>query len=172
MAESKNQEMLEGLKTAMEAELTGHNFYKSAVKSVSDPRAKEALSEMAEDEMNHFQYLRHQYMSVLEKGDYDFTRKLLKDSQQRKENPIFSDAIKKRVKDSHYEVSVLTIGMKLELDAIHYYRGCAKKAGKEEAKRFFNELADWETSHYEAFEQALDSLKEEYWEANDFIPVI
>ncbi len=60
----QNQEILDGLKTAMEAELTGFNFYKMAAENVTDPRAKETFAKMAEEEMGHFKYLRHQYQSV------------------------------------------------------------------------------------------------------------
>jgi len=167
----QNQEILNGLKTAMEAELTGFNFYKKAAENLTDPKAKETLSEMAEEEMGHFKYLRHQYQSVLEKGNYDFAKAFIKKNGDQSENPIFSAAIKDRIKDSHYEVSVLTIGMKLELEAMTFYRSCAEKASTEEAKRFYNELADWEQGHYKAFKNELDGLKEDYWAANDFVPM-
>ena len=68
----ENQEVLTGLKTAMEAELTGYNFYKNASENVKDSNAKKALSEMAKEELAHFNYLKHQYKSILEKGEYDF----------------------------------------------------------------------------------------------------
>jgi len=167
----QNQEILNGLKTAMEAELTGANFYKNAAKNVTDPKAKETLSQMAEEEMGHFNYLRHQYQSVVEKGDYDFAKAFIKKAGDQTESPIFSAAIKDRIKDSHYEVSVLTIGMKLELEAMTFYRSCAEKADTEEARRFYNELADWEQGHYKAFEKELNALKEDYWTANDFVPM-
>lgn len=170
--EEKNREILNGLKTAMKAELTGYNFYKNAAKNLDDERAKEAMSEMAEDEMSHFNYLRHQYKAIFETSNYDFSKKLIGDSRSKEENPIFSEVIKSRVKDCHYEVSVLTIGMKLEQDAIHYYQECAKKAESEEAKTFYQTLATWEQRHYDAFDQALNSLKEEYWQANNFVPMI
>jgi rubrerythrin len=168
----KNTEaILQGLKTAIEAELTGHEFYKNAAKTTSDPVGKETFSRMAEEEMGHFNYLRHQYESVLEKGEYDLTKKLLKKDHTHAENPIFSDEIKRRVKDSHFEVSALTIGMKLELDAMRFYRTCAEKADSEDVKEFYNELADWEKDHYHAFEQQLDTLKEDYFQANNFVPM-
>ena len=168
---SKRDGILKGLKTAMEAELTGHEFYKNAAKAMRDTKAKETLAHMAEEEMNHFNHLRHQYRSVLENGDYDFSKKLGKKGSGRSGGPIFSDAIKGRIKDSHYEVSVLTIGMKLELEAIKYYRSCAQKAESDEAKKFFEELADWEEGHYRAFEKELEMMKEEYWQANNFVPM-
>ena len=166
-----NQEILDGLKTAMEAELTGFNFYKMAADNVKDANAKKTLSQMAEEEMGHFKYLRHQYKSVLEKGNYDFARAFIKKTEDENESPIFSAAIKDRIKDSHYEVSVLTIGMKLEMEAMIFYRSCAEKADSVDAKQFYNELADWEQGHYKAFENELDMLKEDYWAANDFIPM-
>ena len=126
---------------------------------------------MAKEEMEHFKYLRHQYKSVLENGDYDFAREFVNLDRKQKENPVFSQEIKDRVKECHLEVSVLTIGMKLELDAINYYRSCAEKAETVEAKQFYQGLADWETMHFEAFEWELNRLKEDYWQANDFIPM-
>jgi rubrerythrin len=167
----KTEEILQGLKTAIEAELTGHEFYKSAAKTTSDPVGKETFSRMAEEEIGHFNYLRHQYKSVLEKGEYDFTKKLLKQDHKYAESPIFSDEIKRRIKDSHFEVSALTIGMKLELDAMRFYRVCAEKADSEDVKNFYTELADWEKDHYHAFENQLDMLKEDYFQANNFVPM-
>lgn len=167
----QNQEILDGLKSAMEAELTGFNFYKMAAENVTDPKAKETLAEMAQEEMGHFKYLQHQYRSVLEKGDYDFAKAFIRKTEDETESPIFSDAIKDRIKESHYEVSVLTIGMKLELEAMLFYRSCAEKAASGEAKAFYNELADWEQGHYKVFENALEMLKGDYWAANDFTPM-
>jgi len=167
----QTKEILEGLKTAIEAEITGHEFYKNAAKSTKDPMGKETFAQMAEEEMGHFNYLRHQYNSVLEKGDYDFSKKLIKKKKEHAANPIFSEEIKNRIKDSHFEVSALTIGMKLELDAMTFYRSCAKKTKNKEVKEFYNELADWEQDHYLAFEKQLDVLKQEYFQANNFIPM-
>ncbi|MEA3436620.1 MAG: ferritin family protein [Thermodesulfobacteriota bacterium] len=167
----KTEEILQGLKTAIEAELTGHEFYKSAAKTTSDPVGKETFSRMAKEELGHFNYLRHQYKSVLEKGEYDFTKKLLKKDHKHADSPIFSDEIKRRIKDSHFEVSALTIGMKLELDAMRFYKACAEKTDNENVKKFYAELADWEKDHYRAFEQQLDMLKEDYFHANNFFPM-
>jgi rubrerythrin len=169
--ENKSKEDLNALKTAMETELTGYNFYRTAATSITDQSGKEALLSMANEEMEHFKYLQHQYKSILENGDYDFTRKIIKVSREKEENPIFSKDIKSRVKECHFEVSVLSIGMKLELDAINYYRSCAEKANTQEAREIYQELASWEQTHYNAFEKELSRLKEDYWQANNFVPM-
>ena len=165
------KDILKGLKTAMEAELTGHEFYKNAAKSTDDPKGKETFSRMAEEEMGHFQYLKHQYGAVMEKGAYDFSKEWNKKSHKHAENPVFSPEIRERVKDAHFEVSALTIGMKLELDAMRYYRSCAEKASDEEVKAFYRGLAEWEEDHFHAFENELDMLKEDYFQANNFVPM-
>jgi rubrerythrin len=166
----KQKEILEGLKTAMEAELTGHQFYKAAAKSTKDLKGREAFMKMAEEEMGHFNELRKQYKSVLGTGEYDFIKKLSRGRAKRSSGPIFSKDIKKRIRNSHFEVSALNIGMKLELDAMNFYRNCAKKATNPDAKAFYNDLAEWEQGHYHAFKNQLDMLKEEYFTANHFVP--
>ena len=169
--DKQTEAILKGLKTAIEAELTGHEFYKNAAKSTNDPMGKETFARMAEEEMGHLNYLRHQYKSVMETGDYDFSKTLNKKQYKHADNPVFSEQIKERIKDSHFEVSALSIGMKLEMDAMNYYRSCAKAADNEQAQQFFNELADWEEDHYAAFERQLEMLKEEYFAANNFVPM-
>jgi rubrerythrin len=132
---------------------------------------KAVFSRMAEEEMGHFRYLRRQYRFILETGDYDFTRKLLKSPKKGASSPIFSKEIKKRIKSSHFEVSALSIGMKLEMEAAGFYRKCAAKATTPSAKKFYNELAEWEQGHYQSFKNQLDLLKEEYFAANHFVPM-
>jgi rubrerythrin len=163
--------ILEGLKIAIEAELTGHEFYNNAARSTNDPKGKETFSKMALEEMGHLNYLRHQYQSILETGSYDFSRKLGKGTRKHSVGPIFSKEIKSRIKNSHFEVSALSIGMKLEQDAMNFYRSCAEKAETKDVKAFYNELAAWEEGHYQAFKNQLQMLKEEYFQANNFIPM-
>lgn len=169
--EKKTEGILQGLKIAIEAELIGHAFYQNAAKSTTDPMGKETFLRMAEEEMAHFQYLRHQYKAILETGKYDLSKTLLVKHYRHADNPVFSQEIKNRLRDSHFEVSALTIGMKLELDAMNYYRSCAQKAEEEAVKRFYTELAEWEQDHYLAFERALEMLKEDYFQANRFVPM-
>jgi rubrerythrin len=167
----QTEKVLDGLKTAMEAELTGHQFYKAASKNTKDPKGKETFSSMADEEMGHFNYLRHQYQSILKTGEYDFAKKLLKGPKKGGSNLIFSKEIRNRIKTSHFEVSALTIGMKLEMEAAGFYRKCAAKAGTPAAKKFYMELAEWEQGHYESFKNQLDLLKEDYFAANHFVPM-
>ena len=90
-------------------------------------------------------------------------------------NPATKKAMKyslrERIKESHFEISALTIGMKLELDAMHYYRACAERAQSKDVRQLYEALADWEQDHYRAFQRQLEMLKQDYFEANNFIPM-
>jgi rubrerythrin len=167
----QTEKVLDGLKMAMEAELTGHQFYKAASKNTKDPKGKETFSRMADEEMGHFNYLRHQYQSLLKSGEYDFKRKLNKSRRKSGSSPIFSKEIRNRIKTSHFEISALTIGMKLEMEAAGFYRKCAAKAATPAEKKFYKELAEWEQGHFQAFKNELDLLKEDYFAANHFVPM-
>jgi rubrerythrin len=168
---TSQEEILKGLRTAMEAEIFGHNFYKSTAQNTADPLGKETFARMAEEELGHFNYLRAQYKAIMNKGNYDFSPPLSVVHKKLAGNPIFSDEIRKRVKDSHLEVSALSIGMKLELEAVNFYRRCAQQAESPEAQQFYSELAEWEEDHYLAFEQQLDQLKDDYFQSNNFVPM-
>ena len=155
----------------MEAELIGHQFYKNAAQNTSDEQGKQVFQEMATEEMLHFNYLRRQYQSIFDTGSYDFSTKLVKEAAKQDDNPIFSQKMRKRIKDCHFEISALTIAMKLEMDSVRFYRHCAEQAATEEAKNFYLELAEWEQEHLQSLEQELEMLKEDYWEANHFVPM-
>ncbi|MEA2110031.1 MAG: hypothetical protein U9P07_11485 [Pseudomonadota bacterium] len=62
---------------------------------------------MAEEEMIHFNYLRRQYQSIFDTGSYDFSTKLVKEAAKQDDNPIFSQKMRERIKDCHFEISVL-----------------------------------------------------------------
>ena len=61
--------------------------------------------------------------------------------------------------------------MQLELNAVNFYRQCAEESDNPEVKAFFNHLVKWEQGHYDGFAQELESLKEDYWQANNFVPM-
>lgn len=166
-----NEKILVALKTAMEAEMTGHHFYNNAAATTEDPQGKATFKRLAEEELLHFNYLKKQYGSVLETGDFNFSVPLTLDPNAEISGPIFSPQLKARIKQSHFEISALSVGMQLELNAVNFYRQCANESDNPEVKAFFNHLVKWEQGHYDGFAQELDSLKEDYWEANNFVPM-
>ena len=169
MDESTKQ-LLEGLREAMRAERHGHTFYKTAAMNTQDPTGKEVFEQLAREELEHFEFLAAHYKSVLDKGQLDADAKLTGHAEVDPESPIFSNQLRERIKDAHFEMSAISIAVQLELNAINRYRELAAKASIPEVKKFFEELANWESSHYKAFLNQQQSLQDEYWTASGFSP--
>ena len=164
------KELVEGLKAAMLAERTGHEFYKMAAASTKDEAGRQTFERLAAEEQSHFEFLRKHYDSLLEKGELAKGVKLGEAHALASEHPIFSNDLASRIKQSHFEMSAISIATQLELNAINHYREQAAKTTLPEAKKFFQELVVWESGHYEAFVRQQQELQETYWAEARFSP--
>ena len=160
--------LTEGLLKALQAERDGHSFYQMASLSSQDPKAKDIFAQLAAEELDHMQFLARHHESVLKTGRPDAEAKLGSRAQLAGAWPIFSEAVKRRLKDAHFEMSALAIGIQLELDAQKFYRELAGKTKEPGVKQFLLELAEWEAGHYQALLRQQQVLKEDYWTENGF----
>ncbi len=165
-----NSAIIEGLKVAIKTELDGHYFYLMAAESMKDTKGKELFKVLAEEEMSHKKFLEKNYKSLLETGKIDSGASLGKKKIFDGDNPIFSDSIKSRLGDAHFEMTALSIAINLELNSINHYKEQKNLAEDEDVKSFFQELIDWETGHYDALLRQDEAIKHEYWEAAGFAP--
>jgi len=166
----KASQLADGLLRAIKAERDGHSFYQMAGNSTEDARAKEMFSNLAAEELDHMHFLTEHYQSVLKTGKPSETAKLGARTELTGLSPIFSDGLKTRIKEAHIEMSALSIGIQLELDAMKFYRSQADANDDPTVKSFYMELADWESGHYQALTRQQEELKEDYWSAGGFSP--
>jgi len=160
----------EGLFKAIQAEIEGQHFYKMAANSTQDEKGKEVLLMLASDEAMHANFLKHQYDSFLKSGKVDESVSLGKPRFMQGSSPIFSNNFKARLDSSHFEMSALSIGIQLELNAMQFYKAEAAECEDEYMKRFYLELAEWERGHYQMLLAQQENLKEDYWEQAGFAP--
>lgn len=160
----------EGLFKAIQAEGDGHHFYRMAARSTTDPKGREVLEMLATEELGHKEFLSAQYKAVMETGNLDASVKLGTRAAFTGESPIFSERLLARVKEAHFEMSALSIGIQLELSAMQYYRSEAEEASDPQVKSFYNELAEWEKGHHEVLSRQQEALKEDYWSEAGFSP--
>ena len=163
-------QLLTALKNAMEAEMTGHQFYLHAAKTTQDPQGKATFTRMAAEELEHFHALKHQYEAVGANGEFNRSTALLEVPPAQPASPIFSAGFREQVGQQHFEMSALSIGMQLELNAINHYRTSAEACDDADVQAFFKRLEEWEQGHYEDFADELEQLRADYWAANDFAP--
>lgn len=161
----------EGLKKAIEAEGTGYHFYMMAASNTKDDKGRKTFEMLAGEELDHVRFLKAQYQSITDSGTVNQNIELaapkVTDSGA---SPIFSENIKSRVNDAHYEMTALSIGIQLELSAISFYKGEAEKYDDPSVKSMFRALADWEQGHYDMLSRQYDNLREDYWSSGGFSP--
>jgi rubrerythrin len=170
MTTDENKRVTEGLKQAIQAEIDGYHFYMMAARSTDDDKGREVFEKLADDEKEHVRFLSIQYNAFMDHGAPDAAAKLGSRADLSGPSPIFSEGFRSRIKDAHFEMSALSIGASLELSAVQFYKDQAAQSDDEIVKKFYLELADWESGHYNALLQQQESLKEDYWAGGGFSP--
>ncbi len=169
MSDSRKN-IIEGLRQAIRNESDGYHFYTMAAGNIKDEKGKRTFETLASEEQMHMSFLNSQYRSLIETGRLDKTVSLGKPAELKGDNPIFTEGIKKRISDAHFEMSALSIGIQLELNSQQYYKRQSDLADNPEVRSFYSRLADWESGHYHALLRQQESLKEEYWAEGGFAP--
>ena len=158
------------LETAMKGEIEGRELYKIAADRSDDAKAKDVFTYLAGEEDSHFEALKGMYHSYL-KGEElaipDLPRLVTFEDAT---NPIFSKDFKNRLQGRHFEMSALSIAVKLELDAFQYYQKISDESDDADVKKFFSRLSAWEKDHYNALQREIAYLEEDYFTENNFAP--
>lgn len=159
-----------GLRKAMQLETEGEHFYLMAAESAEDPGGRQTLRELADEERQHYDFLRAQLSSITKTGEVDETTKLGTPHKFSSEHPIFSPEIRARISKAHFEVTALSIGILLERNSIHFYQGEARAADDPRVSEFYTELATWEQGHLVVLQQEAEWLRDDYWMSAHFAP--
>lgn len=165
------EKALKGIKIALQTELNGIEFYRIAAEKSEDKKGKEVFQMLASDEEKHYNELKRQYQHLIEDNEWLVSTELSKPPVFADENPIFSNELKNRIQDRHFEMSALSIGALLETNSIDFYRKMKEEADDPVARQLFENLQSWEEKHLEAITKQLDLLKEEYWADAHFTPL-
>ena len=164
------QAVAKALAEAVKAESDGYSFYMMAALSSQDDKGRQIFEQLANEELDHKRFLLAQHKAIRETGKIDETVKLGRRVDLSGASPIFSEHIKSRLKDAHYEMSALSIGIQLEQSAMTFYGEQAEKASDPKVKRFFEELTEWEKGHFDALSRQQEALKDDYWYGSGFSP--
>lgn len=159
-----------GLRKAIQAEIEGYHFYMMAASNTQDPKGRTVFTALAEDEKDHARFLQMQYDAVQASGHVDAALKLGAPPPLSGRSPIFSDQIRSRIQEAHYEMTALSVGIQLELSAQQFYRHEAEAAVDPAVKTFYDELARWESGHYHALLAQQEDLQDDYWGKGGFSP--
>ena len=170
MPDAATERVLDAIEMAIQAEVEGHYFYSMAARNTKDKKAKEVFELLARDETHHAKYLEAQHEAIRNTGKTNRDVFLGDLPSFEEPHPIFSQELIDRIETAHYEMTALSIGASLELNAIEFYREQAESASDPEVSEFFGKLADWESTHYHALVGQQEALKGDYWSKGRFSP--
>jgi rubrerythrin len=168
MPQTKEQ-LIAGLKQAIMTEQTGVQFYTIAADKTQDPKGREVFGQLAREEAEHQQWLLRQFGHLMAGESFE-ALKPVHYADFSGPSPVFSDELKNRLGQAHWEMTALSVGLTLEDATIAHYRMLAQAAAEPAVRAFFEELTRWEEGHAEALRRQSTLLLESYWHEAHFAP--
>lgn len=161
-----NQNQLNTIKQAILNEIEGYEFYQLAASKAATEDAKQALINLANEEMTHVSWLKALFNNLKTDGKDTFDLAMVSDppSPNLYDIKMFGD------QDSQSAMSVFGIGMNMEKAAVEFYTKAKAESESPEASAVYEKLITWEQQHYEQFAQAYEQLKSEWWNESSFAP--
>lgn len=153
-------DLQEALQTAIKGEIEGRELYKAAAEKTEDNKAREVFQMLAAEEQSHHDALMQMAKDYAQGKDLTVPQFEAPAQFEDAESPIFTREFKEKVSD--FDMSALSIGMKLELESEKFYREMAEKAKEKEVKDLFSRLADWEQGHFEYLQSQIGFLESYY----------
>jgi rubrerythrin len=159
---SKEQETtLEGLKTALQMEIDGKEFYQKSSKTSKNPLGRELLKKLAAEEDIHRKVFLNIYENLKKKQgwpDVTFTG----DGGQNLRT-VFARALEemdKKAKPMTEELEAVKTGMDMENKTYDYYTGRANQAAYTAEKELYISLSAQESEHFRILLDYFEFLKD------------
>ncbi len=142
---SGESKALNAVKAAMEAEMDAHNFYSRAAQKTKNPKGRDMFSQLADFERNHFHHLKALYDSL--KGEEKWISYSGTTFSEKGTKVSRDLAIGEEVRSKADDLDALSIAIKEERKAQHYYQEMAQKTTDPLGSDMFKKLAREEELH-------------------------
>jgi rubrerythrin len=153
-------DLQKALQEAVKGEIEGRELYSAAAEKTADGKAKEVFQMLADEEQKHHDALIQMAKDYGQGKDLTMPQFEAPARLEDAESPIFTREFKEKISD--FDMSALSIGIKLELESEKFYRQMAKEAQEKEVKNLFSRLADWEKGHFEYLQKQIGFLESYY----------
>lgn len=167
---STQQQILEILKKAYQIEVDGYTFYSLTADKATKPAVKELFQKLADDEVQHQNFLRGIGKKYTSEGVSAFAVNRPDWSLSGLTDHVFTDKFKGQAKGAAFEMGVLSVGLTLETNAMAHFNKAADTADSTEVRDFYRYLAEWEKGHYDMLNGLLQSIRSDFWGDGGFSP--
>ena len=151
---------LETLKKAMKLEQEGRDFYLQAATMLDDANAVKMFRRLADDELDHYNFLQREYAEVLCNDTWCDIPDLESVEPPDAEKPIFPkdrEMLGDTLPDDASLEDVLLFALDAEDKTVTLYKEGAKQAEDPQAREFFSRLAKVEMGHFNTVLQRYES---------------
>jgi rubrerythrin len=153
--DNEQSKTLEALKTAIQMEIDGKEYYLKASWSSGNPMGEKLFKTLAKEEDSHRQRFEEIFKSIQsQKGWPQVEVKPHVDFKT-----LFASAVKD-VKSTSTELEAVQTAMAMENKTRDYYQAQFKRATFEAEKKYFERLAGEEASHHAALLDYYEYLKD------------
>ncbi len=158
---------LEVIKEAILNENEGYQVYSMAAEKIKDEEISKSFEKLADEELKHIDWLKDLYKSIEGTKEVEFSIEEI--SAPDKERLFKMEKIDKE--NLSFALSVFSIGVKMEKEAIDYYKDAAENTESEAAKDLYERIIEWEYQHLNYFEEQYEMLKDDWWSEQRFEPL-
>lgn len=160
-----NHSELELVKKAILTEIEGYEFYKLTASQATSEDTREALLNVANEELKHIDWLKAYFNSQQEEGNA-FDLAMISEAPEPK---LFTwDHL--MCKNVGLALSVFGIAMEMENVTIKFYEEARDQCEDMKAKKLFDTLIGWERNHYDLFAKEYSAIQQDWWSDQGFAP--
>ncbi len=147
------------LAEALKLEQDGKDFYIMMVDRVDDAAGKAMFEQLAEDEVDHYNYIKRQYKALQEGEGWSAIPEMELVDALDAVSVVFPPEGKRvdELPEQPDEEDALLFGLSIEDKSFKLYHNSAERAEDPEAKKLFTQLAGAEQRHFELLMQRYES---------------
>jgi rubrerythrin len=159
----------EAIKTAIQMERDGYDFYKRAAAQTSSEMGRSIFLSLANDELLHLETFRRLFEDTVDAVEWDA---LARSSNKYANLPVFPKDLAQvdGASPDTNELDALHMAMDSEKEAIDFYARILEKLDDDDVKKIVKEIIEQERSHYLLLQGEFDHLSNTgYWYEMDFL---
>lgn len=149
----------EVLAEALKLERDGHEFYTKAAERVEDEATQAMFAQLAEDEVDHYNYIKRQYEALQAGEGWSAIPEMELVESIDAVSVVFppDEKAMDEMPEDPNEEDALLFGLSIEDKSFKLYHNSAERADDPEAKKLFMQLAGAEQRHFEILMQRYES---------------
>ncbi|RMF90606.1 MAG: hypothetical protein D6733_03330 [Methanobacteriota archaeon] len=157
--EREAEAVQEALEAGLELESRGIGFYSRAAQEVRDPKGRQTLLFLAEEEREHREFIRELLESLKERDD-SLLKGAVQKQRARKDTRVFPELEEyvEEIRDSRGDRKILDEAAEIEKRSIEFYREAGKDIENRDYQEIFRILIKEEEGHLALVRQMADYM--------------